>query len=424
MHSVIHIALNDLRIFFASRGNVIGLLVLPIGFTLLVGFFFPRGRDAGLIVDVIDHDDSQVSTGLVNALRAANTSLVLCPMDNDAENICNVEDDTALDRAWATARVENATSLAMIEIPAGFGTKVQALEPVEILYLSDQGFTAPGFIRQAIDAAILRVNGAAVASRVGTDVAIDLIESIEGKSLGGDQRTELSQAVYDRAATIWGNTPVRVDYESTALEGDSAPEMATTPGGLGQSVPGMGSMFVMFTVFGGMVVLVGERKQWTLQRLAVTPVSRGHLLGGKILGRFTLGFIQYLVVFAVGVLAGVHFGGDILALVLIMVSFTLATTALSFAVGSRVKSEMQAGSLTQLLVLVLAALGGAWWPLEIVPPFMRAIGHISPVAWAMDGYQSLIFENGDLSTVLPSILVLLGVAIVCFGISIWYFDYE
>ena len=104
MHSVIHIALNDLRIFFASRRNVIGLLVLPIGFTLLVGFFFPRGRDAGLIVDVIDHDDSQVSTGLVNALRAANTSLVLCPMDNDAENICNVEDDTALDRAWATWR--------------------------------------------------------------------------------------------------------------------------------------------------------------------------------------------------------------------------------------------------------------------------------------------------------------------------------
>ena len=80
MRSVIYIALNDLRIFFASRGNVIGLLVLPIGFTLLVGFFFPRGRDAALIVDVIDHDGSQVSAELVDAIRAANTSLVLCPM--------------------------------------------------------------------------------------------------------------------------------------------------------------------------------------------------------------------------------------------------------------------------------------------------------------------------------------------------------
>ena len=403
---------------------MIGLLVLPIGFTLLVGFFFPRGRDAALIVDVIDVDGSQVSAELVDALRAANTSLVLCPMDNDAEDICNLGDETVFDRTWARARVESANSLAMIEIPDGFGARVQAFEPVEILYLSDQGFTAPGFIQQAVDAAILRVNGAAVASRVGTDVAIDLIESIQGASLDGDQHTEFSQAIYDRAAVIWGNNPVKVDYELTAQKGDSPPEMATTPGGLGQSVPGMGSMFVMFTVFGGMVALVGERKQWTLQRLAVTPVSRGHLLGGKVLGRFTLGFIQYLVVFAVGIFAGVHFGGDILALVLIMVSFTLATTALSFAVGSRVKSEMQAGSLTQLLVLVLAALGGAWWPLEIVPPFMRAIGHISPVAWAMDGYQSLIFENGDLSAVLPSILVLLGVAIVCFGISIWYFDYE
>ena len=424
MRSIIYIALNDLRIFFASRGNVIGLLVLPIGFTLLVGLFFPTGRDAALIMDVIDHDSSQVSAELVDALRTANTSLVLCPMDNDAEDICNIGDETVFERVWATARVENATSLAMIEIPAGFGAKAQAFEPVEILYLSDQGFTAPGFIRQAVEAAILRVNGAVVASRVGTDVVADLIESIEGAPLDGGQRAEMSHALYDRAAANWGRNPVRVDYELTALEGDGAPEMATTPGGLGQSVPGMGSMFVMFTVFGGMVALVGERKQWTLQRLAVTPVSRGHLLGGKVLGRFTLGFIQYLVVFAVGILAGVHFGGDILALVLIMVSFTLATTALSFGVGSRVKTEMQAGSLTQLLVVVLAALGGAWWPLEIVPPFMRAIGHISPVAWAMDGYQSLIFENGDLNTVLPSILVLLGAAVVCFGIGVWNFKYE
>ena len=41
MRSVLPIAVNDLRIFFASRGNVIGLLVLPIAFTLLLGFFFP-----------------------------------------------------------------------------------------------------------------------------------------------------------------------------------------------------------------------------------------------------------------------------------------------------------------------------------------------------------------------------------------------
>ena len=45
--------------------------------------------------------------------------------------------------------------------------------------------------------------------------------------------------------------------------------------GFGQSIPGMGSMFVMFTVMAGMSILLRERNQWTLQRLVVMPLRRG-----------------------------------------------------------------------------------------------------------------------------------------------------
>ena len=34
--------------------------------------------------------------------------------------------------------------------------------------------------------------------------------------------------------------------------------------------------------------------------------------------------------------------------------------------------------------------------LEIVPDFMRNIGHFSPVAWAMDGFYALLFNSGGL----------------------------
>jgi ABC-2 type transport system permease protein len=154
------------------------------------------------------------------------------------------------------------------------------------------------------------------------------------------------------------------------------------------------------------------------------PVSRRQLLGGKILARFVLGMLQYLVVFIVGIIASIRFGDDLVALLLVMISFTLAATALSFAVGTRVKNEAQASGLSLLLAITLAPLGGAWWSMELVPDFMRIIGHISPIAWAMDGYNSLIFERGDLHTVLIPILVLLAVALVCFGIGIWRFRYD
>jgi ABC-2 type transport system permease protein len=113
-----------------------------------------------------------------------------------------------------------------------------------------------------------------------------------------------------------------------------------------------------------------------------------------------------VVVLVVGLIAGLHLGGDLVGLLVIALAFTLAVTTLSFAVGSRLENETQSMGLSLLLTLVLAPLGGAWWPLEIVPAFMRTLGHISPVAWAMDGYRQLIFENGTLGGVLLPVIVL------------------
>jgi ABC-2 type transport system permease protein len=418
MSKIWDITLHDLRLFLTSRGNLVSLILIPVIMTLIVGLF--SGGDGELTqvrMDIIDNDDSELSAEFVDTLRAVNESLVLCPMDNNEEDICELGDRNVFDVEWAVSRVEEATVLAMLEIPEGFGASVQAFQPVTMVYRSKGDLTAPAFIRQAVEAAIQRVNGAAVASRVGSGV----LDGLNVFSLDADERSEFQRKVYERAVVLWDENPAEVRYQlSDQVEVDTTTSLQD---GLGQSVPGMGSMFVMFTVFGGMTALVMERQQWTLQRLASMPISRTQLLGGKILARFVLGLVQYLVVFAVGVAASLYFGADLLALFLIALSYTLAITAFSFAVGTRIENPAQASGLSLLLSITLAPLGGAWWPMEVVPDFMRVIGHVSPVAWAMDGYHSLIFQNGDLSTVWVSIVVLLGLALVFFILGIWRFKY-
>jgi ABC-2 type transport system permease protein len=419
MRNILEITRNDLRLFLAQRGNLISLLLVPILMTLVVGIFTAGDDEPRLLqVDIVDHDESELSRQFVDALRQVNESLILCPMDNDEENRCDLEEGIPLDEQQAIARVEDSTTLAMIKIPVGFDAAVKNFEPVEMIYRSLEDFTAPGYIRQAVDAAIQRVNGAAVASRVGSGVLIDA----STEDLSDDEQRESETALYRRASDLWEKDLVKVRFQLSTQDGGEID--SNLQEGLGQSVPGMGSMFVMMTVFGGMTALVVEKKQWTLQRIATMPVSRRQLLGGKILARFVLGILQYLVVFAVGIIASIQFGDDLVALLLVMISFTLAVTALSFAIGTRVKNEAQASGLSLLLAITLAPLGGAWWPMEVVPDFMRIIGHISPIAWAMDGYNSLIFERGDLHTVLIPILVLLALALVCFGIGIWRFRYD
>lgn len=413
MGRVVQIAVNDLRIFLSNRGNLVGLLVIPIVMTIVLGVFIPSGEGPSSVrVDVVDHDRGPIAQRLLAGIREANDSLVLCPMDNDDEDFCELEDQPELDAERASERVKNGNVLALIEIPAGFTQSVEDSQPTLVRYVSVENFSGPSYVQQAVEAALTQVNGAVVAAQVASRVADQI-------GLGDD----FPGGVYSRAAELWEQQPIAVEYQQTA---EAAIDPTTTQdiGGFNQSVPGMGSMMVLFTVLGAMGILVGEKKQWTIQRIATMPVSRAQLLGGKILGRFALGILQYMIVFSVGIIAGINFGQDLLALALIMISFTLASTALSFAIGSRLTSEQQAIGLTNLLGLSLAPLGGAWWPLDVVPEFMRVIGHVSPIAWAMDGYTELMFRNGTLEDVGISIVVLLGLALVLFVVGIRRFRYQ
>lgn len=423
MRQTLTLALNDLRLFLVDRGNLIGLLLIPIVMTLVIGYVSGQSASGGperVRVDVLDMDESEFSAQLIQAIREANSALALCPLDDNAQDggFCQLEGVTEFDREWALARLQDETTLALIEIPRGFGADLSAFRPVTITYYSLQGASAPGYIQQAVDAAVQRLNGAVVASLVGSQV----IASFPGAETDAARREGLQQALYNRAAALWETEAVGVDFH---LGGEPAPSNAfqTIQAGLGQSVPGMGAMFVMFTIFGGMTALIQERKQGTLQRLAILPLTRAQLLGGKILARFLLGLLQFLVILLFGALLGMDFGQSPLALATLVLSYTLAITALSFAIGTRLENESQAGGLALLLSLVLAPLGGGWWPLEIVPEFMRMVGHISPVAWAMDGFNALIFDTGGLEDVLLPVGVLLAISLLCFGIAIRRFRY-
>lgn len=113
-----------------------------------------------------------------------------------------------------------------------------------------------------------------------------------------------------------------------------------------------------------------------------------------------------------------------LSLVLLFVAYPLATAGLSFAVGTRIQNPSQASGLSLLFSLTLAPLGGAWWPIQITPPFMQTLGRISPVAWLMDGSTTLAFKGGRLADILFPLGGLLGIVLLAFIIAIPRFRFQ
>jgi ABC-2 type transport system permease protein len=412
---------QDLRVFLADRSNLPGLLLVPVVMTVIIALV-TGGAFGGVAIrrlDVIDQDGTPASTQFLTSIRQANPGLTLCPMDNTAKDVCGLGEANTLTESQALDRVANSTSLALLEIPSGFGASLAAQQPVTVTFRSASSFGTSQSALEAVQAALSQVNAAAVASQIG----LSAIDRLEGQPLTDSQAQQARSALYQQALAMEKEN--RVDVE-LALSGEvQAPTVGESlQQGLGQSVPGMGTMFVLMTVLGGMATLIVERQQGTLQRLAVMPVSRGTLLGGKILARFCLGLLQFLIVFVVGALLGMNFGDDPLALVLLAIAYTLSVTAISFAIGPGLKNAAQASGLSLLLTLALSPLGGAWWPMDISPRFMQIAGHVSPVAWAMDGMTALTYEGAHLGNVLVPLGVMLGMAVLAFVVAIPRFRYQ
>ncbi len=167
--------------------------------------------------------------------------------------------------------------------------------------------------------------------------------------------------------------------------------------------------WVQITLLGAAEVLVSERQGGTLRRMLVMPVGRATVLGGMWLARLSLGLVQMTLLIVVGqMFFGVTWGRDPLALAVVSFSFALATTSLGMLLATFVKTPGQANSLVVGLAMTLAALGGAWFSLEVAPPLYRQVVQILPSTWAMRAYTDLLVRQASVMQILPHVAVLLG----------------
>lgn len=420
------VASYDLRKTFADPSIWVNLVLVPVALVLVIGFvngaFVDVDAETGsrYPVDVVSFDDGALAVQFIGLLQQ-NPKLVVC-MDETSDEGCQL--DALLAAEVAAQRVNDGMTNAFVLIPPDFSQRVADGIPMQIVYRSQDDAMTTSPTRAAVESAVQQLSGVITAEQVGREVLTDLeFIDVDGQSapmlIFTDEadRAAMYEAIQNKAESYWEQTPIRLDVEIVTSNGRDVPP------GFAQSVPGMGTMYVMFNVLGGMVILVMERKQWTLQRLVVMPAARWQILGGKVLSRFLLGMIQYAVAFGAGFVFGLRYT-DFGALLLLMIAFTACITALSFLLGTFVTTENQAGSLSLFISLTLAPLGGAWWPLEIIPTWMQTAALISPVGWAMRGFNDLmIYQKGAMSAALP-IVVLLGAAMVMFVWSVTRFKYD
>ncbi len=188
------------------------------------------------------------------------------------------------------------------------------------------------------------------------------------------------------------------------------------------SLPGYLVMFVFFTAALSAERIVRERQNRTLERLLTGSVRRESILGGIFTGTAVKGMIQILIFWVVGILVfNTDLGLSPAAVIILSILMVITSSAFGIMLATMVKTERSARSIAVLTSLVLAPLGGCWWPLFILPRWMHALAKVAPHGWATTGFNKLMVFGADFSAVVPEMLALLGFAVVFGIIAVWRF---
>jgi len=221
---------------------------------------------------------------------------------------------------------------------------------------------------------------------------------------------------FEQSLEAWDEPPISVVETTSSAVADVSDRIES----LAHTSPGMMLQFAIAGLLTAAQVIVTERKSRTLQRILTTATRRIHILLGHYLAIFTLIFTQFMLLIAFGqFILKVNYMRDSGATLLVAFSAALCISAMGLLIGVLARSEEQAITFSLIPMFVLSGLGGAWVPLEVTGETFATIGHVSPVAWAMDGFKNISIRGLGIESVLLPVAALAGYAALFFALSVW-----
>lgn len=351
-------------------------IVLPIVLILVVGAV-AKGFNT-FKIGIVDLDRSQASRQLVTDLKhTAGISAAPYPSVS------------ALNKAVARSELN-----AGVVLPSGLAADERSGRPVSIGIAAEQANTTQ-------QAAVSRISS--VIGSYGGRVEAGQFASRFGGGFSHNFRLAVSLAA---------KTP-QVSLATQVV----AVAQNTLPPGFEYSAPTELVLFVFLTAVAGSAALVESRRLGVFERVLAAPVRASTIVIGESVTAMLIAAVQSALIVLVGaVVFGVTWGNPLAALVLVLL-WCLVGAGAGMVAGTLFRTPEQASAIGPVVGITFAMLGGCMWPLSIVSPVMRTIGHATPQAWAVDAWTNVLSSHGTIITIWHQLGILAVFALGFFAIA-------
>jgi ABC-2 type transport system permease protein len=373
------VAAVDLRRLARDKVALFFMLFLPFVLILALGVAFPS--DAGKVrVGVVARETTGVGGKLLEAVGGA-----------DNLDVRFYDDDRAVVRDIQLGEID-----AGIIIPAGLTEVVESGGTGQVRLELDPANQASAMLRNMLDAVVENQALVLTAARFAEN------------QTGVDQQRALA------AAEEQVRQLTRGQVQDRTVGGSGVPISGFAFTALSQLI-----LFMFINSLAGGSSLVEMRTLGVADRAMTAPVSTAGLVGGITMSRFAIALGQG---FLIAVVSAVAFGvdwGDPAVLVVVVTLFALVSAGAGVLMGALARTPDQAVAFGIPLALVMAALGGCFFPLSVAPPVMQVVARVlTPQAWATGALTESVFDGASLPDVAVNVVVLCGFAALYLSLGV------
>ena len=158
-------------------------------------------------------------------------------------------------------------------------------------------------------------------------------------------------------------------------------------------------LIVFFLVFVVTIVsFLNERSQGTLERLMASPLRRGEIVLGYMIGFTVVALVQSVevLVFCLAILK-VHNSGNVLLIFGIEALMALTAVNLGIFLSMFARTEFQAVQFIPLVIVPQVLLSGILFPVATEPSALQYLSDVLPLTYAVDALRDVMIKGADLS---------------------------
>ncbi|MDI1463014.1 ABC transporter permease [Catellatospora sp. KI3] len=238
-----------------------------------------------------------------------------------------------------------------------------------------------------------------------------------------------------KAATVHGIMQALVQQGNLAAAGVTKPALTLTSQqvedeslkAIQYMTPGLlGWAIASGATFGAALTLVSWRQKKILRRLRLSPVPLVSVIGARVSVSVMIALVQSAVFVGVALLPmfGLQLSDQWYAFIPLMIVGTLAFLSIGLLAGAAAKTSEAASAIANLIVLPMAFLSGAFFPLDNAPKWLQQISDLLPLKHLVSSMQDVMVRGEGFTATLPAIGILAGFSIVVSGIAALLFKWD